>query len=254
LAVEDLYRALWRHKILILLLTAIAVAATWYVTSRETPVYQSSALLRVQQKVTDPTQSLGVLTAGGLLAKTYTNIVTTTSIADRISKQLGGRIPPSQIHLTASAVSDLDLLWVNARSRDPRIAQRVAAAAPVALVSFIRETGTLRDEVITVQKPELPTSAVSHHRTFNIAIALLLALIFNGALALLIELFSDRVADLDELERITQLPVLATVPKLAFSDQPTMKVSPRAGNADVLPGEMLRPRRTSRPVREARGG
>jgi hypothetical protein len=108
--------------------------------------------------------------------------------------------------------------------------------------------------VITFQKPQLPTSSVSRHRTFNIAITLLLALIFNGALALLIELLSDRAADLDEFERITGLPVLATVPKLTFSDRPAMEVSPRAGNADVLPGKMLRPRRASPPVREARGG
>lgn len=254
MAVEDVYRALWRRKILIVFLTAIAVAATWYVTSRETRIYKSSTLLRVQQKVTDPTQSLGVLTAGGLLAKTYANIVTTTSIANRISKELGNRVSPRQVDLTASPVLDLDLLWVTARSPDPRIAQVVAAAAPGALVSFIRETGTLRDEVVTVQKAELPPSPISRNLTFNIAITLLLALIFNSALALLIEVLSDRVTDLAELERMTELPVLARVPKLAFSKGTTMEVSPTGANDEVRSGEMLGPRRTSRAAREARGG
>jgi len=48
----------------------------------------------------------------------------------------------------------------------------------------------------------------------KLAIALVLGLIFNGALALLIELFRDRLPEPDELGQELGHPVLATIPGL----------------------------------------
>jgi capsular polysaccharide biosynthesis protein len=254
LAVEDVYKALWRHKLLIVVLTVIAAAAAWYVTSRETRIYESATLLRVQQKVTDPTQAYGVLSAGGLLAETYAQIVGTSAIRDRISQQLAGQADLSHVDISASAVGNLDLFWVKAQSPDPRAAQAAAAATPGALQAYIQETGTLRDKVITVQKAGLPSRPIKPNVNFNLTLAILLALIFNGALALVLEVLSDRITDLDELERVTGLPVLVAVPKLAFSDRATMgaRASPQQSPA-ASPGD-LKPRRASSAVREARGG
>jgi capsular polysaccharide biosynthesis protein len=262
LAVEDVYQALWRHKIFIVLMTVLMVGVTWFATSAQTRIYESSALVRVQQKITDPTQSVGALTAGGLLAQTYANIVTTKSIANRISAATGRRISPNEVDVSASPVNNLDLLWVKARSSSPRVAEIVAGAAPRALEKFIRQTGTLRDQVITVQPAALPTHPVKPNLKFNLTVALLLALIFNSALALLIDMFSDRAKDLDELERITGLSVLATVPKLSFSGRSGVEVLPvtgsgqpaTAGNGGTPVGDTVDLRRGSRALRGARRG
>jgi hypothetical protein len=48
----------------------------------------------------------------------------------------------------------------------------------------------------------------------KIAIAVMLGLIFNGALALLLELFRDRLPEPDQLGREVGVPVLATIPAL----------------------------------------
>jgi capsular polysaccharide biosynthesis protein len=110
------------------------------------------------------------------------------------------------------------MLTISARSPDPLTAERIANAAPHALESFIRQTGTLRDQVTLVQRASLPTAPASPNLKLNLALALILGLIFNGALALMIDLISDRVGDADELEKLTGVPVLATIPPLKFAE------------------------------------
>ena len=63
-------------------------------------------------------------------------------------------------------------------------------------------------------KAATTSSRVSRHLPLNVAIALVLGLIFSGALALLIELFRDRLPEADELEQTLGHPVLATIPNL----------------------------------------
>jgi hypothetical protein len=56
----------------------------------------------------------------------------------------------------------------------------------------------------------------------KIAIAVMFGLIFNGALALLLELFRDRLPEPDELGQALGRPVLATIPNLRLHDAATL--------------------------------
>ena len=53
MTVADVYKALWRHKLLILVLTGLVVALTWFATEQRTKIYKSSVLVRVSQPVND---------------------------------------------------------------------------------------------------------------------------------------------------------------------------------------------------------
>jgi capsular polysaccharide biosynthesis protein len=216
----EFYGALWRHKIFITAMTAVFVVSALALTLREQKIYQASSLVRVQQLISDPGQALGVLAASAQLAQTYGRIVETSTIAAKISTDSKGQLPLSEVagHISGAPVQGLDMLTISARSPDPLIAEKVANAAPRALESFIRQTGTLRDQVTLVQRADLPTSPASPNVKLNLALALLLGLIFNAALALAIDLISDRIGDADEFEKLTGVPVLASIPTLKFMD------------------------------------
>jgi capsular polysaccharide biosynthesis protein len=242
--VADVYRALWRHKLFIVVLTASLAAATGFLTSRETPVYEASTLVRVQQRINSPGEAFGALQTAGRLAQTYAQIASTATIAQKVQDTLGGRVPLGEIagSISARQIQDLELLSIGARSTSPARAQAIANAAPQALRSFIEETGTIRDQIITVQPAALPTNPVSPTLKLNIGLAIMLGLIFNGALAVLIEILGDRASEPGELERLTGLPVLAVVPKLVL-------VSAR-DLASILPADgELRPLEFGRPKR-----
>jgi capsular polysaccharide biosynthesis protein len=257
----DVYRALWRHKFFVVVLTAVFVGVAWYLTSRETDAYEASTIVRAQQSG----QSAGspeALRASQTLAQTYARIVEEGALADEIAtlvaqcarrssapgeapNRRGGsaatrapRNPPpgsceslgrvrgvaprevSNVGLSASAVQDLDLLSITARSHNRRNAAVVANAAPWALRAFIRRSAARTEKIVTVKRATIPTSPVSHQLPLKIAIAAMLGLIFNGALALLLELFRDRLPEPDELGRTLGHPVLATIPSLRLRPVP----------------------------------
>jgi succinoglycan biosynthesis transport protein ExoP len=229
-AVADVYRALWRHKWFIAILTAGLAAAVWFLTSRQQPIYQASTLIRVQQQIEpgNTGETLRALEAGERLAETYAKAATTDTIAQQIYADLDQRVPVEEIagEISAEPVRDLDLLWIRVRSPIPARAQLIANAAPAALQDFIEETATQRDQVIVYEQAGLPREPASPNLTLNIAIAVLLGLLFNGALALVIEAVSDRITNVDELERLAGKPILAVVPNLQFAQRPREEIEP----------------------------
>lgn len=221
MATADIYRALWRHKYFIGVLTAILVGAAWYFTSRQTPIYEAYTLVRIQQRTpaNDPGEVNTALDLSERLALTYAKIVNTAPIYGRVWTRLVARVGPSpqEFHLSATPIEDTELLGISARSPDPRVAMLAANAVPPTLRNFIREKAALRDQIEQYDAARLPDSPVSPNLKMNLAIALLLGLMFNGALALLIAVLSDRLPDPDELEASVGRPVLATIPVLNFT-------------------------------------
>jgi capsular polysaccharide biosynthesis protein len=259
----DVYRALWRHKWFILVLTALCVAAAWYATVQQTERYEAATLVRVQERgraaAGNPSAALQasqelaqtyarMIGSGALRKDMRTLVATCTRPNARVAaaspcQWLVGRHraglepgPISSVKLTADNVQDLDLLSITARSENRRNALIAAAAAPDALRSFIRRTAPPSERIVTVKAPT-SSSLVSRHLALNVTIAFMLGLIFSGALALLLELFRDRLPEADEVEAAVGHPVLATIPTLRPRQRAT---PPQAGmEAAAATGEYV---------------
>jgi hypothetical protein len=108
-----------------------------------------------------------------------------------------------------------------------------ANAVPWAMRAFVRKTGSRSERLVTVKPATMPTSPVSRQLPLKIAIAVMLGLIFNGALALLLELFRDRLPEPDELGQILGNPVLATIPMLRLHEAATLTTTPQEPRATV---------------------
>jgi capsular polysaccharide biosynthesis protein len=121
--------------------------------------------------------------------------------------------------ISASPLPDVELLRIKARSTSPDDAVRIANAVPGALREFIARTGDTDDQVVLVEPAERPTAPFYPNVKLTLALALFVGLMVNAGLALLRELISDPLPELDELESATGLPVLATVPPLQFAGQ-----------------------------------
>jgi capsular polysaccharide biosynthesis protein len=286
----DVYRALWRHKFFIVVLTAVFVAAAWYATSQQARRFEASTLVRVQERGDTGNASL---VAAQTLAETYATIIGSGALKGDIKtfvagcasgnpSSLKGFLPPvaprgartsspngslpgtalslrraaaarrfggaftracrsigvtsrgrvaprkvSEVGLSGSPVQGVDLLTVSARSKTPTNATIAANAAPWALRAFIRRTGSGTEKVVLVKAATKPSSPVSRQLPLKIAIAVMFGLIFNGALALLLELFRDRLPEPDELGQALGRPVLATIPNLRLHDAANLATSRR---------------------------
>lgn len=230
MAVSAVYRTLWRQKAFILLMTAALVGTVYVVTARQTKLYTASALVRVEQKVTQANDVYGALITGERLARTYAVIAETESIRSIVRSRLPPSIPDDQIGVSASQVSTLELIRLAVTNSDPRLAARIANAFPGALSSFVERNGAPREIITTVERAKTPSAASSPNLRLNLILAVLLGLILSSALALLLEAFSDRVGSVEDLENLTGYPVIATIPSLRFvpsvqdlPDEPTQR-------------------------------
>lgn len=215
--VSDVYRALWRSKLLVALIAGIVVATAFALTSRETKLYTAYSLVRVQQTVTREDEVFGALVTGERLARTYEHIAETFSVRQRVDAGLPPNISSDGTGINASQLSNLELLQIAVTGPEPRVAAAVANEVPTALAGFIAETGTLRDTITVVERAGVPSSPSSPKVKLNLVLALMLGLILGGGIALLKESFSDRITDVEELERVSRHPVIATIPNLKFA-------------------------------------
>ncbi|MEP6811375.1 MAG: Wzz/FepE/Etk N-terminal domain-containing protein [Actinomycetota bacterium] len=249
----DVYRALWRRRFLIAILTIATVATTYVAVSNQTKVYKSTTLIRVQQQSGDPNQAGTALGIAQHLAQTYAQIASTDAIANRVFRALNGRVPRSAVHLSAQPVQDLELLYISATSSDPNQAALVANTAATQLGNFIRQQPPgLRDQIEVVNPAGVSSAPISPRVKLSLIIALLAGLIFNGGLALLIEFLADRLPDVDDLEALTGKPVLATVPPLTFRSANMDRLQQRLAEASQDPeGEIVRQAARSQPRRSS---
>ena len=99
-----------RHRLFIILMTALLAGVAFFVSSSQTKLYTASALVRVQQKVTNANDVFGSLQTGERLAQTYAEIATTDSVAREIRRELPPSVPDDAIKVDASQVSSLELM------------------------------------------------------------------------------------------------------------------------------------------------
>jgi capsular polysaccharide biosynthesis protein len=220
--ISDVYRTLWRHKVLIVVMTAVLVGATAVLTSRQTKLYTASSLVRVQHNIRDSQEALGALMTGERLARTYEPVAETKSVRRLVKAQLQAKLPDDTFVVHAKQLSDLDLLKISVTHRDPKVAAGVANTIPEALTTFVNRTDTFPDTITIVERASPPTTPSSPNLKLRLVIALMLGLILSGGLALFREMLSDRIEGPEELERLTGLPVVATIPNLKLFPVPTV--------------------------------
>jgi receptor protein-tyrosine kinase len=218
----DVYRALWRYRLAIVGVTIGAAVAAFFVVSRQQSVYEASTLVRIQQQITDPSQSLGALATGQKLAQTYADIVETSTVAASIAASSDGHLQLADVagHVHGSPVQDLDLLWIRVRSPSPAFAARAANAAPAALRRFIHRTGTLHEHVITAQRASVPSAPIEPRVMRSVVLVFVTFLLLNCGLALVIHTLRDPVGTSEQLHQVTSLPLLGTVPRLQLDPAP----------------------------------
>jgi capsular polysaccharide biosynthesis protein len=193
----------------------------------------------VEQKGTTAADQFGSLQTGALLAGTYARIAETSSVAAKVKAQLGQSVPGSGINISASQVGDLELLQISATNTSPRLAAAVANAVPAALAAVVKHGNSSPDILTAVDRATPPSSPSSPNLKLNVALAFIIGLVLNGGIVLLAAAFADRINGAEDLERLTGLPVIATIPLLQLGSVADLAPS-RPGQIPVLANSRYR--------------
>jgi len=239
LDLKKLVQILFTWWWLLVLGTVAAILVAYYWNSQVTSMYESRTRVSVQQ-----TRTPGVLTAADLedsatLAANFADSIKTGAMLSEIAMRLPYNYGPSEVNNKIRVASRENVIEITAKDTNPVVAADVANTTAETLINVLhdrqqselralRETlddlGVAQDQIVATQLRNLgllniietafPSSSPSNDNGLrNIVIAAMLGFILAGIGALSIEYFDKRIKSEKDMEALTGLPVLGSVPR-----------------------------------------
>ncbi|MCV7679268.1 polysaccharide biosynthesis tyrosine autokinase [Micrococcus luteus] len=235
----QIFRKYWRS---ILTVLSVCVGAALVFTFLQTPKYSStsSALIAV-----DTAASAGELSSGALYAErqvsSFVALADSALVLDPVIDELGLDVTPQALRsrVSVSAPAGTSIVDVTVTDTNAGRAAEIANAITASLknvTSDVVPTGPDGDEIVTVTVVEPASESsrpVSPRPVVNIALGLIAGVVLGLGQALVRRLLDSRIRTRDDLEEITDAPVLASVVHHKGSDRAKDEAAPARGTAWV---------------------
>jgi len=217
-----LWHRAWIIVLVMILCGAAAFSCTYFLM---TPLYESSALMYVNNSsitVGSTSVSLSDLSASKTLVDTYIVILKTRLTLNEVIEQaeLSYSYEDLRDMISAAPVNSTEIFEITVTSPSPAEAERIANTIVKVLpekISEIMDGSSVR----TVDFAVRPTHKSSPSITKNVALGLVIGMILSCGTMVLLELLDEQIRDEEDLTRAYGLPVLAAVPDLLKSGEPS---------------------------------
>ena len=228
-----------RTKIVFILLITIfgGVAAGAFTHFFVEPTYTATVKFYVQNSSdtvsTSSTLDLNKLDAAEKLVNFCIYVIKTDAVLDKVAEdvQVNSGSKLSNM-ITATAIEETMAFQVTVRSKDPalsaKIANSIAKIAPEEILRIVQGGG-----VSVIDYAKKPTSPSSPNLKKNILVGALAAFVLSFAAFFIYEVFDTTVTNAKDLERVFDIPVLGTVPRLESIETTTAADSTSAALLDI---------------------
>lgn len=216
-------RRYWRSTLAVVL---VCVAAAALVTLQQKPTYATTASVFIS---VDSGGTAGELSQGATYAesqvRSYVEVATSAIVLEPVISELNlaTTVTALKNSLTVSSPTATSVIRIEARETDPAVAAAlangVANSLQEAVVRLAPPTadGSGLVSATVVDKAPVPTSPTAPRPAVNLALGLFLGLMLGFAQALIRTLADTRVRSAEDVEQLTQAPVLASIGHLNTS-------------------------------------
>lgn len=211
--------ALWHRAWAIFLsMLLFGVAAFSYACFIVTPLYQSSALMYVNNSsfsVGSTAISLSDLNASKSLVDTYLVIMKTRMTLNEVIEQAELDYSYEELRkmVDADSVNGTEVFSITVTSPDPREAEQIANTIVEILPRKIEEVMD-GSSVRAVDYAVVPDRKSSPSITKYTGIGLILGFLASSAIVILSELRDEQIRSEDDLTQVYDIPLLASIPDL----------------------------------------
>lgn len=218
LDLRALFSAMMKKAWLIVICAFLLGALTLgYTALFVTPQYQASVIMYVNNSTTT-NESNNYISAADLatsqrLVLTYVNIIKSDTVLSKVAKEAGLNLSPATIRgmMTSASIQETELFQVVITSPDPdlsaRIANAIAEVAPDA-ISEILDGSSAK----IVDYAKVPNGRSSPSFTKNTILGALAGALLAVGLIVIQMLMDVRIKSEDDLAKISQVPVLGSIP------------------------------------------
>ncbi len=220
ITLQDIFWALRKYLLWILLTTIVFGVGAWFYTSNYvTSLYTTRLSMAIRSSERGGTAITATeQTADARLATFCCELMTSDAVANAVSEELGGLIPAASIKsmLYASNKSDSPMIHVRVVSSDPQIAYQIALTVAKVAPEVIPDLAGA-GEMNMVNAPTLPSSPYYPSVTENVTIGLVLGFLLSCAVIILFAVLNTTIWREEDLERAFDVPVLGSVPSMSHS-------------------------------------
>lgn len=223
------YLAILRRRWLVALLTAVlTLGGVIAATVLQPPQYEATASIFVR---TDAGGTVADRSAAADYARqqisTYADLTTTPLVLDPVIEELGLATTSADLsrRVSAAVPEDTLLIEVTGRAGDPEAAARLADAVAASLRTQVQTLEGSGVELTVVTPAAPPERPASPDPVQDLALGTVAALLAGLLAAVLRDLLDSRVRTAEDVRRLTDLPIMTSVPAV------------RGGGADLALGE-----------------
>ena len=239
ISLQDIFKVLKKHFKLIALGTIIAGLASAIISFFVlTPVYQATTQVLVNQKMDETRQQMSTMDiqTNLQLINTYNEIIKSQAILSIVIENLDLNLAPSGLasKITISNANDSQVLNVSVQDENYNLA--VDLANEVVNVFKEEVPNLMNVDNVNVLSPAIAVenpSPIKPNKMVNIAIALVLGLMFGVGLAFLLEYLDTTVKTEKDIEELIGLPIIGLVSPINEDLLNSNQIVERRGNKVV---------------------
>lgn len=216
--VLQLFRALWKRKLVILLVAIITSSVAFaYSTFVIKPEFTSTTRIYVVSRNQGEKSGLTNqdLQAGSYLVKDYREIILSQDVLEKVVSDLKLDLTPKGLanKIKVTVPVDTRIVSISVNDRVPEEASRIAnslrevAAQKIISITRVSDVTTLEEA-----RPAISPSSPNIRRNTVIGAGLGAGLVI--VVVLLIELFDDRVKRPEDIEDVMEISLLGVIPNL----------------------------------------
>ncbi|HGQ2384033.1 TPA: capsular polysaccharide biosynthesis protein [Streptococcus pneumoniae] len=216
--VLQLFRSLWKRKLVILLVAIITSSVAFaYSTFVIKPEFTSTTRIYVVNR--DQGEKSGLtnqdLQAGTYLVKDYREIILSQDVLEEVVSDLKLDLTPKGLanKIKVTVPVDTRIVSISVKDKQPEEASRIAnSLREVAAEKIVAVTRV--SDVTTLEEARLATTPSSPNVRRNTLFGFLGGAVVTVIAVLLIELLDTRVKRPEDVEDVLQIPLLGLVPDL----------------------------------------
>lgn len=177
-----------------------------------TPKYSSSTQVLVNQKETDNQMMAQQVQSNLQLVNTYSEIIKSPRILDKVSKNLKGKYSSKEISgmLTVSNQAESQILNIVVENESRKTASKVANEIANVFSKDVSKIMNV-DNVSILSKADTKGNQISPQPLVNLVVGIFLGLIVALIIIFLKEMLDKRIKTEEDVAEILDLPVLGTI-------------------------------------------
>ena len=185
-------------------------------------MYQSSAQILVNQE-TEETQGVteGKISADLKLVKTYTRLIMSPVILEKVSDQMASNVTVSELRnqITVNA-NDSQLIDITVTNQSQRRAVEIANTTAAVFQEEVKTIMNLNNvKILSLAEVNNHSASISPKPAFNVAVGLAVGLMLGVGAAFLLAYFDTSIKDEQDVQEALGLPVLSVIPPVDGSSK-----------------------------------